>query len=95
MLLTLRIIVTTSNRNLRSIVLNVHSKVLNAHSEVMNAHSKVMNEIFLYGKINFFLITTKTFPKINTKLILEGGRKEIKGGEKRNKERKEIKGIRK
>ena len=47
-------------------------------------------------------MTTKTFPKINTKLILEGGRmeiregrKKIKGGEKRNKERKEIKGIRK
>ena len=49
-----------------------------------------------------FTKSSMTFPKINTKLILEGGRKEIregrkkiKGGEKRNKERKEIKGIRK
>ena len=56
-----------------------------------------------------FTKSSMTFPKINTKLKLEGGRKEIregrkeiregrkkiKGGEKRNKERKEIKGIRK
>ena len=49
-----------------------------------------------------FTKSSMTFPKINTKLILEGGRmeiregrKKIKGGEKRNKERKEIKGIRK
>lgn len=40
---------------------------------------------FLLGKSTFFLITTKTFPKINTKLILEGGRKETRGMEKEDK----------
>ena len=61
-----------------------------------------MNETFYQAKIQLYPILNKTFPKINTKLIQEGGRKEIregrkkiKGGEKRNKERKEIKGIRK
>ena len=34
-------------------------------------------------------MTTKTFPKINTKLILEGGIKEIKGGEKEDKRHEE------
>ena len=65
------IIVPTSNRNLRSIVLNRHSKVLNAHSKVSNGHSKVMNETFCLAKVHFFLITAKTFPNINTKLILD------------------------
>lgn len=37
---------------------------------------------FLCGKSTFFLITTKTFPKINTILIPEGGRKEIRGSRK-------------
>ena len=64
-------IVSASNRNLHSIVLNRHSKVLNAHSEVLNGHSKVMNGTFSQTKVHFFLITAKTFSKINTKLILD------------------------
>lgn len=38
---------------------------------------------FLLGKSTFFLITTKTFPKINTKLIQEGGKRDKRHEERR------------